>query len=467
MKALHVTFGFPPDPPGGTELYVMALCRALDAHGVKSVVAAPGPRQQAYNFEGISVRRFAINQHDIDLAELYGEGDPRAAAAFDLVLDEVRPDVVHQHALTAACSLQLARRVKARGIPLVFTYHTPTTTCERGTLLEWGRQVCDGRLETQRCTACTLQGLGASRTASRLFSCTPEILGAALSWAGLHGGVWTALRMRRLSRQHHDAVREFLGLVDRFVALTPWVRALLVGNGVPHDKIVDSAHGLLQPAEPHAARPTRANDEAIRIAHFGRLDPTKGTELLIRALQANPTSRVSLDIFGIVQSDTDAAMRRRVLALIGSDPRVRLLAAIPQAEVSARLAEYDLLAVPSQLLETGPLVVLEAFAAGVPVVGSALGGIAHQIRDEVDGILVRPHDSVEAWGAALDRFVQDRSFAARLSQAIRPVRRAADVAADMRQIYGEVCRLRTAANKLESDARSGVPMPAVEWGTTR
>src|SRR5262249_38791508 len=102
MRVLHVTFGFPPDPPGGTGLYVAALCHALESHNVKSVVAAPGPRQQGYTFEGVSVRRFAVNQHDIDLTELYGEGDPRAAAAFDLILDEVRPDVVHQHALTAA-----------------------------------------------------------------------------------------------------------------------------------------------------------------------------------------------------------------------------------------------------------------------------------------------------------------------------------------------------------------------------
>jgi len=43
-------------------------------------------------------------------------------------------------------------------------------------------------------------------------------------------------------------------------------------------------------------------------------------------------------------------------------------------------------------LETGPLVVLEAFAAGVPVIGSRLGGIAEMVKEEQDGLLFRAGD---------------------------------------------------------------------------
>ena len=41
MTVLHVTYSFPPDPPGGTELYVEALSRELAAIGVRSVIVAP------------------------------------------------------------------------------------------------------------------------------------------------------------------------------------------------------------------------------------------------------------------------------------------------------------------------------------------------------------------------------------------------------------------------------------------
>ena len=59
----------------------------------------------------------------------------------------------------------------------------------------------------------------------------------------------------------------------------------------------------------------------------------------------------------------------------------------------AFLSRIDVLAVPSQWLETGPLVVLEAFAAGTPVIGSDLGGIRELVSDGRDGLLV-PHDDV-------------------------------------------------------------------------
>ena len=75
---------------------------------------------------------------------------------------------------------------------------------------------------------------------------------------------------------------------------------------------------------------------------------------------------------------------------------------MPPTDVVERLSVYDVVAVPSQGLETGPLVVLEAFAAGVPVLGSAIGGIADKVNDGVDGFLVRPFDSETEWASALE-----------------------------------------------------------------
>ena len=152
IRALHVCYSFPPDPLGGTEVYVRALCSALQQCRVESLVVAPGPRDETYEIDGLRVRRFSHAQ-TTDLAEIY-TGDPQAAARFGQVLDEETPDVVHQHALSPACSPRLAGEAKKRGIPVVFTYHTPTASCLRGTLLEHGKEPCDGRLEIKRCTAC-------------------------------------------------------------------------------------------------------------------------------------------------------------------------------------------------------------------------------------------------------------------------------------------------------------------------
>lgn len=433
MKTLHIAFSFPPDPPGGTELYVAALCRELQAMGVGAVVTAPGPRDARYRHDGVTVRRFAMQTGPLDLVELYGGGDRAAADVFDRILREERPDVVHQHALTPACSIQLIERAKAFGVPVVFTYHTPTTTCQRGNLLEWGTTPCDGRLERHRCTACTLQGYGLGRGTSRTLAHVPASAGRLIGQARLAGGPWTALRMSSLMEHRLHASQMLFESVDRFVALAPWVEQLLQRNGVPAEKITCVPHGIASARPP--ARRRSSMSGRLRLAHLGRVDPIKGTALLIDALRRAPDASVSLDIFGVVQSSAGAGMLEGWRQLAQGDARVRFLPPIDYDTVIDRLAEYDMVVVPSQGMETGPLVVLEAFAAGVPVIGAALGGIADKIADGVDGLLVRPYHSVEAWSAALIRVGSDRRLVADLSGGVRPPRSMSDVARAMRALY--------------------------------
>jgi len=440
VKTLHVAFSFPPDPPGGTELYVAALCRELKSIGVDAVVAAPALRDARYHHDGVTVRRFAMQGGPLDLHELYGDGDRAAADVFDRLLRAERPDVVHQHALTPACSIQLVERAKAFGVPVVFTYHTPTTTCQRGTLLEWGTNPCDGRLDVRRCTACTLHGHGLGRGTSRTLAQLPAAAGRLVGRTGLAGGPWTALRMSSLMEGRIRASRQLFASVDRFVALAPWVEQLLIRNGVPAEKITRVAHGIVSHRPP--ARRRSCMSGRLRLAHLGRVDPIKGTALLIEALHNAADASVTLDVFGVVQSSAAADLLDGWRRLAAGDSRIRFLPPLDYDTVIDRLAEYDMVVAPSQGMETGPLVVLEAYAAGVPVIGSALGGIADKIADGVDGLLVRPYHSVDAWSAVLQRVGSDRPLVAGLTKGVRPPRSMSDVARDMRAIYdvaGRAC----------------------------
>jgi len=442
VKVLHVTFGFYPDPVGGTEVYVAALCSELRASGVECVVAAPGSRNETYAIEGVPVCRFATDRPTNGIDTLYGDGDPEMADAFSRVLDAEQPDILHQHALTPACSVQIARDARRRGIPVVFTYHTPTVTCQRGTLLEWGADPCDGRLEIRRCSACTLQGLGTGRPLGRLLAAMPESAGDWLGTRGLAGGAWTALRMSSLTRRHHRAIREFLVTVDRFIALAPWVSDVLRANGVQPARIARSDHGVALIDHPPKRR--ESPNGRLRVVHLGRADVVKGTTLLVRALQSLDAP-VDLDIFGIVQDSRGAELMRELKSGIGNDQRVRLMPPLPHGDVAGVLAEYDLVAVPSQWMETGPLVVLEAFAAGVPVLASALGGLADKVTDGVDGLLVRPHDSCDAWIAVLARCASEKNLVSGLKHGVRPPRPMAAVATEMLTVYGELVSHRARA----------------------
>lgn len=432
MKILHLVYSFLPDPPGGTELYVETLCRALNRRGVSNVVAAPALVAAAYEWAGFPVRRFAVDGAPPTVTRVYG-ADPRAAAHFAEILAAEQPDVVHQHALTPACSHEIVRAAHRAGLPLVFTYHTPTVSCVRGTLLYDGHDRCDGRLDASRCSACTLQGLGVNQTIVAALDWMPDAAGRLLEWLRLEGGMWTAVRMRELIERRHHVTRAVLDEADMIVSLAPWVTELLRVNGVSPDRIVESAHGIA--FERAASRRRGILEGPLRIAHLGRIDPVKGTRVLVEAMRAAADAPIELDVFGQVQHDGDRRTLEQLEALAQGDPRIRFHPPLAPASVVSHLAQYDMLAVPSQWLETGPLVVLEAFAAGIPVLGSDLGGIADKVRHGVDGLLVTPYNDVAAWAAALRSCAADRARVARFRDNVRPPRSMDDVAEQMQRLY--------------------------------
>ncbi|HEY8461902.1 MAG TPA: glycosyltransferase, partial [Blastocatellia bacterium] len=219
MKVIHVPFCFYPDPSGGTEVYVKSLASRQQRYGANVVIAAPGAETSSYEYFGLSVRRFAISNETTDIRDLYGEGDAKTSQEFAKILDEERPDVVHMHAFTREVSLRSLREARRRGIKVVFTYHTPTVSCQRGTLLRWGTEVCDGKLNAGDCAACTLHSHGLGKTGGNILGRLPRFAGALAASAGLSGGLWTAVRMPELIALRHSTFHALIEEADRIVAL--------------------------------------------------------------------------------------------------------------------------------------------------------------------------------------------------------------------------------------------------------
>src|SRR5262249_62241439 len=119
------------------------------------------------------------------------------------------------------------------------------------------------------------------------------------------------------------------------------------------------------------------------------------------------------------------------------DSRLSLHTAVAPNEVVGVMAEYDLVAIPSRWLETGPLVVLEAFAARVPVLGADLGGIAELVQNGIDGYLVPPDDAA-AWAAVIARFAENPRLVREMRGNITAPRSMEAVADDMATVYSAV-----------------------------
>ena len=112
-----------------------------------------------------------------------------------------------------------------------------------------------------------------------------------------------------------------------------------------------------------------------------------------------------------------------------------------RSDVSAELSTMDIFVMPSVLREGLPMVLLEAMAAGVPIVGSRVEGIPEVIRDREDGLLFTPGDAADL-ARAVARLVDgdaDRD-ALRESAYRRQVSRYSDrsMAAGVAQVYAHV-----------------------------
>jgi len=432
---LHVPYTYFPDPAGGTEVYVEGLARQLGGLGYPSAIAAPGSKRERYEHNGLDVCRFATSGSP-RIEHAYGAPDEVAAAGFAEIVAELRPAIVHLHARTAAVSVRLVEIAHAAGARAVLTYHTPTVSCARGTMMLYGASPCDGEIQRLRCTSCALAARGVPRTLGTLAALIPNRVGARLGPLGDRARPARALQIPSLIAGAHAQFRSLMAKADHIVAVCAWVENVLIRNGVPADRITLSRQGIGGFETPQSAAGSRPAGGPLRLAYFGRVDPAKGPDLLVAALARIPDAQVSLDIFAIRQAGADAGYDR-LTAMAARDRRVRVRPAVAADEVRAVMAGYDLIAIPSRWLETGPLVALEAFAAGVPVLGSDLGGIAELVRDGIDGVLVAP-DNVQAWADKMLDLAMRRWKVDDLRTGVRWPRSIAAAAEDMAGVYRQL-----------------------------
>lgn len=168
---------------------------------------------------------------------------------------------------------------------------------------------------------------------------------------------------------------------------------------------------------------------------MARLTPQKGLTYLLYAAAQIPDAT-----FLIAGEGPERAALEMQARHASMNHRVKFLG--PREDVPALLASCDVFVLPS-LFEGLPLAVLEAMAAGAPVIATDVGGTREAIQDGVTGLLVRPADA-NALACALRRMLGDANFARRLAEAGQArVRQEFSAAAMVRrttEIYEQVLR---------------------------
>jgi glycosyltransferase involved in cell wall biosynthesis len=397
VKIVHVCGWYFPDSLGGTETYVSAVAERLRGAGHHVLVAAPDPGahgERSYAHDGLTVYRYPIPAAPTR-AEAQHASIARGAEQFHAWLRHHRPDVVHFHTFVTGVGPNEIRAARETGARVVVTTHSGSLgfLCQRGTLLQWGRQPCDGRVTAAKCAACELQHRGVPRPLADTLAWIPPAVSRVAGIAP--GKVGTAVGMPALIARNQALQRQMIADVDAFVVLTEGARRIVAAGCDDDTSIVLNRLGIRATDEDVSRlrdRP-RVQRSHVTMAYVGRFDRIKGVHDLARAMRALPTGlKLELDFRGPVSNVRELTIVNELKAIVGPDAWVTFGEPLRPADVFDYLRDVDVLCCPSRTLEGGPTVALEAMAVGTPVIATAIGAMAEVIEDGVNGRLVRPGD---------------------------------------------------------------------------
>jgi glycosyltransferase involved in cell wall biosynthesis len=296
----------------------------------------------------------------------------------DAVVRDFRPDVAHLHNVYHQLSPSVLRPLAERGVPAVLTLHDYKLACPSYQLLDHGRV----------CQAC----LGGRFHRAALRRCKDDSLGASLVLA-VESAAHRTMRA-------WEPVRTFIS-PSRFMAAT------MARAGVYPERLRLLDHFV-------DARPLRSKAEPGGPVLFaGRLAPEKGIDLLVEAI-----SLVGAGARLEVAGEGPERARLEALAAERAPGRVRFHGRLDKERLLELVRSATVVAVPSRWHENQPMVVLEAFACGVPVVVTDLGGLPELVTPGRDGEVVAAGDA-RALAAALGGLLADPERALAMGRAGR------------------------------------------------
>lgn len=316
------------------------------------------------------------------------------------LLDEVRPDICHAHNIYHHISPSILSLLRERGVPTVMTLHDLKLACPAYNML-----ASDGICE--RCRGGRLHNVLVHRC----------IKGSA----ALSAVVMLEAALHRLLGTYEKCVSRFV-VPGRFhiEKLVEWGLPRSLFRHVPNFVDAQRYRPQYQPGD--------------SFVYVGRLSREKGIATLIRA----------------------AARCRRRVCIVGTGPQldelqtlatelgvdVRFAGYLSGESLHAAIAQARAVVLPSEVYENAPMSVLEAYALGKPVIGSAIGGIPELVQEGVTGVTF-PSGDAAALAERMDRIADmPGSEVERMGRAGRAwVERdftAAIYRERIREIYGEL-----------------------------
>lgn len=267
----------------------------------------------------------------------------RTQRELSVILREFRPEVAHFHNTFPLLSESGLDACCESGVPVVQTLHNYRHVCISATHFREGR-ICED----------CVPGDPLAGVRHRCYRNFPA--SAAVAWMTM--------------RNHASRMRT--NVVARYLVLNQFMANRLRNSGIAPTRIVIKPNFVNPPT-------VRRSDSGGYALFAGRVSTEKGCRTLIDAWRSELPWRLKIVGDGPLRSELASTVEREGLP-------VDLMGMKPREEVWRLLAGADVLIVPSIWFEGLPLVALEAFAMGVPVVASRLGGLGELIGDDECGL---------------------------------------------------------------------------------
>jgi glycosyltransferase involved in cell wall biosynthesis len=448
MRVLLAAHAWLPRSTAGVEVYTHRLARALlrlghEVHVLAAVhdLAAPHGSLRDVQDDGLAVHEL-VNVHAGGTLEAAFD-DEALLPPVRALLSRLRPDVVHlQHLLNLP--LGIVSAAHGVGAAVALTLHDHALSCARdGLRMRADLSLCE-TVEPAVCAACladspylvpplqrgasaALRRVGLGRHLHRVHAAAPRAVEGLLRGLRRLQPPQTApleQAVRGRLRRWRDAAAE----ADVVLTPTAFERERALEAGLHPGHVRHVALGAVGESRARPPGPRR------RFAFVGTVAPHKGVHVLVEAFRGVRGTGTSLDVHGSLTVQPAYADALRALA--AGDPRIRLAGPFCEGAQAHVLAACDALVVPSVWWENSPLTVLEAVAAGRPVVASRTGGIP-EILPEGAGVLVPPGD-VDALRSVLQQMA-DGELLAEAAPPF-PLKTVEEGAVELAALYGSLVR---------------------------
>lgn len=290
-----------------------------------------------------------------------------------------RPDVVHVHTPFPLMSPSVFRAARSAGVPAVTTLHSYRWSCVVGTCVRDDR-ICE------------------------------DCIGSRLKLPGIRHGCYHDSRAASAALTLGLVLHRAVGTVDgvtRFLALTDFMRGLMVRDGYPAERIVVKPNSVPDPGV--AGRRVGGPREVF---FAGRLIDIKGVRTLLEAWRRADTRDLRLVVAG------DGDLRPLVEASASVDDTIDYVGWLDEAEVTGRMRDAEVVVVPSQWYEGLPLVILRSLAVGTPLLVSDLENFSQGVVADDTGWTFRTGDA-GSLAERLTTLAADPMLAASLREAAR------------------------------------------------